>query len=203
MSKNKIDIERVTLGSDPEFFIFDTVNNKFVPSCGWIGGKKDKPVYIADQLGHQEDNVTVEFNVPPTTSSKELYSNIKKLIDYIEDKHKFKERGYTIVPLPSAEFEISDLLENPSTLEFGCDPDFNAWSGEQNVIEPTFTTLRSCGGHVCVGYPNNNKSTNIEIIRALDLYLGVPSVILDKDTRRKELYGKAGAYRHQKYGVDV
>jgi hypothetical protein len=201
-TKNKIDIEKVTLGSDPEFFIFNTKTNKFVPSCGWIGGKKDKPVYIADQLGHQEDNVTVEFNVPPTTSSKELYNNIQKLINYIEEKHSFNERGLTIVPLPSAEFEIEDLLANPESLEFGCDPDFNAWTNEKNTIEPGFTTLRSCGGHVCIGYPNHTKETNLEIIKALDLYLGVPSVLLDKDTRRKELYGKAGAFRHQKYGVE-
>ena len=36
----------------------------------------------------------------------------------------------------------------------------------------------------------------------MDLFLGVPSVTLDSDTRRRELYGKAGAYRAKDYGVE-
>jgi len=36
----------------------------------------------------------------------------------------------------------------------------------------------------------------------MDLYLGVPSVLMDKGELRKQLYGKAGAYRMKPYGVE-
>jgi hypothetical protein len=34
----------------------------------------------------------------------------------------------------------------------------------------------------------------------MDLHLGVVSVLLDKDTLRRQLYGKSGAYRLKEYG---
>jgi hypothetical protein len=37
-------------------------------------------------------------------------------------------------------------------------------------------------------------------IKACDLHLGVPSVLMDNGLLRKELYGKAGAYRKKSYG---
>jgi len=35
-----------------------------------------------------------------------------------------------------------------------------------------------------------------------DAYMGVPSVLVDDDTRRAELYGKAGAFRPTSYGAE-
>lgn len=198
---NKIDLSKVTLGSDPEFFIFDNKNFKCIPSCGWIGGTKEKPVFIEDNLGYQEDNVALEFNVPPTTSSKELMFNVEKLIKYIENKYNFQEKNYKILPIASNYFEY-EQLQSEQAQKFGCDPDYNAWTNQVNEINAVSTNLRSCGGHVHVGYPDSNIDSNLQIIRLLDLYLGVPSVILDLDTDRKQLYGKAGAFRHQKYGVE-
>jgi hypothetical protein len=196
-----IDISKVTLGSDPEFFIFDSKKSEFIASCGWIGGTKKAPVYLESKLGYQEDNVALEFNVPPTVSSKDLMNNVGKLISYIETKYNFKEKGYEIVPVASAYF-TSEQLNSEQAQTFGCDPDYNAWSNSVNEINIINTSLRSCGGHVHVGYENPNVDSNLQIIRLLDLYLGVPSVLLDLDTDRKQLYGKAGAFRHQPYGVE-
>jgi hypothetical protein len=36
----------------------------------------------------------------------------------------------------------------------------------------------------------------------LDLFLGVPSVLMDDGEERKQMYGKAGAYRPKKYGAE-
>lgn len=56
--------------------------------------------------------------------------------------------------------------------------------------------------HIHIGYDNPDEETNLAIIKTLDLFLGIPSIILDKDTKRRELYGKAGCFRHKKYGVE-
>ena len=58
--------------------------------------------------------------------------------------------------------------------------------------------LRSCGGHVHVG----TKHDPIHVVKAMDIYLGVPSLKLDPDKQRRKLYGKAGAFRFKSYGVE-
>ena len=44
--------------------------------------------------------------------------------------------------------------------------------------------------------------TSLEIVKYLDMYLGIPSVVLDPDKKRRKLYGKAGAFRLQPWGVE-
>ena len=36
----------------------------------------------------------------------------------------------------------------------------------------------------------------------MDAFLGIPSVVKDKDKRRRSLYGKAGCFRLTDYGVE-
>ncbi len=83
-----------------------------------------------------------------------------------------------------------------------CDPDFSVWTGEQNEAPASGGNLRTAGGHVHIGYNDPDMETSLNIIKALDIYLGVPSVILDLDKDRKKMYGKAGAYRLKMYGVE-
>ncbi|MCI0558219.1 MAG: hypothetical protein MN733_06965, partial [Nitrososphaera sp.] len=72
-----------------------------------------------------------------------------------------------------------------------------AWTGKQNdkssCPDPQ---LRTCGGHVTVGTDLPTRMC----IKAEDLYLGVPSVLLDGDLRRRKLYGAAGCYRETAFG---
>ncbi|MCW8826503.1 MAG: hypothetical protein OQK78_08770, partial [Gammaproteobacteria bacterium] len=48
----------------------------------------------------------------------------------------------------------------------------------------------------------NNDTISRMVVKAMDLYLGVPSVLIDPDNDRRELYGKAGAYRNKPYGLE-
>lgn len=57
-------------------------------------------------------------------------------------------------------------------------------------------------GHIHVGYDDNNIETSLNIIKAMDLFLGVPSIVLDDDTDRRKMYGKAGCFRIKPYGVE-
>ena len=56
--------------------------------------------------------------------------------------------------------------------------------------------------HFHIGYDDHNRDTSIQIVRTLDLFLGVPSILIDNDNRRRELYGKAGCFRFTAYGVE-
>lgn len=84
-----------------------------------------------------------------------------------------------------------------------CDPDYCIYTGDVNEpAKPGRSTLRSSGLHIHVGYPNNNIDTSLIMLLYIDAYVGVPSVLYDTDTERKKLYGKAGCFRLQKWGVE-
>ena len=57
-------------------------------------------------------------------------------------------------------------------------------------------------GHIHIGYDEPNQETSEKIIYAMDIVLGLESLLLDKDDRRKEMYGKAGCFRFKEYGVE-
>ena len=64
----------------------------------------------------------------------------------------------------------------------------------------TSTNLRSAGFHIHVGYENPDVDTSLSLVRYMDVFLGIPSVVKDKDKKRRSLYGKAGCFRLTDYG---
>lgn len=58
-------------------------------------------------------------------------------------------------------------------------------------------------GHIHVGYPNPSQELSEDIVKAFDIFLTLPALLIDKDERRRELYGKAGAFRFKEpWGVE-
>jgi len=181
-----------TIGSDPEFILRD-LNGNLASSIGLLGGTKKSP----RKTKHgwiQEDNVTAEVNSLPSHSLEEFISNHKLVMDDLMSI--LKPLDLTVDIIGSATFP-SELLSHPLASIAGCDPDFNAWSLSVNPTANYQTTnVRAAGGHLHIG--SNIFKTPMDRIgfcKALDLELGVPSVIQDPDARRRELYGKAGAHR--------
>lgn len=188
---------KFTIGADPEFFL-KTSQGKLIPSIGRIGGSKvhPKPIMGGGGFAVQEDNVAVEFNIPPANTRTEFIQNISQTLDYLVEE--VKQKGLEISITASAEFP-SDALDHPKAKEFGCDPDFNAWSFKENPPPKCDNpNLRSAGGNIHIG----TKLDIIQVIRAADLFVGVPSIQYDDDVQRRKLYGKAGAFRPTSYGVE-
>jgi hypothetical protein len=80
----------------------------------------------------------------------------------------------------------------------GCEPDYNAWTLSENIPPDYITTnTRAAGGHLHISFDQavNSPENRVKFVKALDLVLGVPSVIFDGDKERRKLYGKAGAFR--------
>lgn len=44
--------------------------------------------------------------------------------------------------------------------------------------------------------------TSVKLVKYFDAYVGLPSLLYDTDVRRRTLYGKAGAFRLQPWGVE-
>ena len=57
-------------------------------------------------------------------------------------------------------------------------------------------------GHISIGWDDFTQDQQLDIIKAMDATLGLESVLLDDDTERKKLYGKAGCFRFREYGIE-
>lgn len=186
----------VTIGADPELFL-TTKDGTFVNSLDKFGGTKEVPYPIGQGCAVQEDNVAVEFNIPPQSTVERFIESINYSLKNITETAKQLDLQLAIVP--AAYFPRAELVD-PRAQEFGCEPDLNAWTLKTNpkprAVNPI---LRSAGGHVHVGC---KEFAPYDIARVMDLFLGVPSLAVDRDRTRRELYGKAGAYRVKPYGME-
>ncbi|NTV78940.1 MAG: hypothetical protein HGA25_07380 [Clostridiales bacterium] len=165
---------------------------------GLIGGSKEAPRPI-DELGNAilEDNVAVEFNIEPATTAEQFRASIHKVLDHIRSILP----DYILDTASAVSFPEEEL-NTPQAQEFGCMPDFDAWRKCVNhKPHADDENLRSAGGHIHVG-SNIAVNNPIGVIRAMDLFLGVPSLVLDSGTLRRKLYGKAGCFRLKPYGAE-
>jgi hypothetical protein len=184
------------LGSDPEVFLQDKQGSP-VSSIGYINADKWNPHQIPDMpAGYtlQEDNVSLEYGIPPAATAQEFIGSInavmERSLDYLPEL-SFSKLSCIIFP--------EEQMTHPMAHIFGCEPDFDAWTLKSNrKPKPPHPLMRSAGGHVHV----ETTDDPIRTIRLLDLFLGVPSVLMDNGEDRKKLYGKAGAHRIKPYGVE-
>jgi hypothetical protein len=194
-------MQGLTLGADPEIFV--GVNGEVRSIIGKIGGTKDnpQPLPIGEGFAVQEDNVALEFNIPPSSSKDFFNANLDQALLFLEQL--VKDRcDYSFVKSSAVSFPDAEL-EDPRSWVFGCDPDYNAWTLQRNPRpKARDKNLRSCGGHVHVGYANLTNEQKIELVRMMDLRLAVPSTLMDNGELRKELYGKGGAFRDKPYGLE-
>jgi hypothetical protein len=183
-----------TIGCDPELFLKQ--GDKYMSSVGLIGGSKDFPRALSkDGYAILEDNVTVEFNIAPCHNHIEFIAAIQYAMAAIREVVP----GYEFSQESAAIFD-KDQLDSPGAQEFGCEPDFNAWTKTVNPRPCAVdASLRSAGGHVHIGHDQDP----IEVIRAMDWFLGVPSTRLDTNgAQRRNLYGGAGSFRPKEYGCE-
>lgn len=193
-------------GADPELML-QNPEGRLVSSLGIVPGTKKRPRKVAGGAV-QHDNVMAEFNVNPADTSEELVENMRSVL---------KELSGMIAPnvlvvQASADFPAEEL-KHPKARAFGCDPDFDSWSMSMNQIDGTaaLSNFRSAGGHFHIGKrPEiaemlDDPYGKVEVVKMLDIFLGIPGVLLDPDPSapaRRKLYGKAGAHRPKPYGVE-
>ena len=178
------------LGADP-------ATGKPISVIGYINADKWHPHQIPDMAPGftlQEDNVSLEYGIPPAATVEEFTRSInlvmQRSLAYVPNL-SFSKMSCLIFP--------KDQMEHPMAHVFGCEPDLNAWTGKENMKpRPPHKYMRSAGGHVHVETQKDPSS----VIKAMDLFLGVPSVLMDEGEDRKKLYGSAGAHRVKPYGVE-
>ena len=199
----------LAVGTDVEVFWKNPVTGDPVPSLGFLQGSKRNPQTIL-KLGKgftlHEDNVMPEFGIPPSTSAKEFSTNIGKMLLYLEEIGKGLNLSVDISP---AKFFLPSQLMHPQAQEFGCDPDFCVWTRQKNKVDinsPSASQMRTAAAHVHVSFTVNGKPPGIidvePIVKMFDLAF-LPMLFIDQDVFRRQLYGKAGAFRAKKYSPGV
>lgn len=191
-----------TFGSDPEFLLVKDRTPK--SAIAIIQGSPDNRIKVK---GHEfyYDNVLAECAIKPGKSKKEVLANVKEAIQIYADM----ARPFRLTAAASAVFADSEL-EHEDARKAGCAPDWCAY--EIKLKDPPKEAIqngnsRTCGGHIHIGSEllAADGPEPILAILMLDLFVGVPSLHVDRDptsVARRRIYGQAGRYRTKDYGVE-
>jgi hypothetical protein len=196
-----IDLKKITVGTDAEVPMY-LKNGEPFPVTGIIPGTKHEPVPmkgLGDGFFVQQDNVMAEFNVPPAKSPLELHLFVQKAVKALNTGiPKTMIFGWQKASVVYKEA----FLNHDEVLTFGCEPDYNAYTLEENPMPRSKNpNLRTAAAHVHVGWPNPNNEDRLELVKLLDFFLALVWARWD-DPVRKEMYGKPGAFRPKEYGVE-
>lgn len=198
-----------TFGADPEIFI--SKNGKPVSAHGLIAGTKKEPFKV-ENGAVQVDGMALEFNIDPVPSADfvRFNNNIVKVLAQLKVLAKARDPKINFKLQPVADFGEEYLAAQPDEAkELGCDPDYNAYTLQENPRPDGDRPFRTAAGHLHIGWGADIPVDNPEhmkicakLVKNLDKTVGMFMTFLDREPRRRELYGKAGAFRPKPYGVE-
>lgn len=198
---------KLTYGCDPELFLVNK-RGSYKSAYGVIEGTKKNPFKV-ERGAYQVDGMAAEFNIDPAETEDEFVKNIQTVMSQLESAVgdlKFKIVDNCI-------FRDTVLETQPKeALELGCDPDFSAYTMAHNPMPiPPKPGFRTAAGHIHVGFVDNeedvlgvNHMTRCQtLIKQMDRFVGLPLRLLEGPKAvRRQLYGRAGAFRPKPYGVE-
>lgn len=200
-----------TIGADPEVFIRDTSTGGVVPITGLVGGTKEEPIPlgIGDGYAAQEDNVMLEFNIPPAHNPDRFSDSIQMALEAALDLVRTRREDVEIDFAPYRAFTAAQL-DNPQAQRFGCSPDFDGHKGgrpikavaPERLVRDDGTAWRFAGGHVHIGGYDTGAMPTYVIAQMCDVFLGLPSVALDQQGPRRRMYGTPGRFRPTDWGIE-
>jgi len=82
-------IKNVKLGSDPEVFLWNRINEEFYSAVGFNKGTKKKPLQMPDLpkgFMWQVDCVALEYNIPPAEFLKDWIINHRTALNYMKSQ---------------------------------------------------------------------------------------------------------------------
>lgn len=178
------------IGYDVEAFL--KAGPALVPACDYIKGSKSEP-FQADGFNMHPDNIMAEFSC---TTPVEVDDLLDHIIAGRERISASLPDGVVMEFCGSA--DASSLVDHPSMLELGCDPD-QVGDEIRTLGIDQLGTQRGAGFHL--HFDTDLPSTMAAAI--CDTILGITSVALGENQgHRRTTYGTAGAHRVKPYGIE-
>lgn len=189
-----------TLGADPEVFLRKDgkiiSSDKLIPKEGIISGK-GKIV---------RDGIQVELQ-PTGTYYCRQEASLALIHLIVELQTLAKKEGMEVSwdqVITLSDEEWKDIPEECRIL--GCNPSLNIYGERPITVDVNTYRVRSAGGHIHLGLRHIDMTAPPgRLVALMDLFVGIPSVLLNRDSRaaeRRENYGRAGEYRIQPHGVE-
>lgn len=209
-----------SMGCDPEFFLEQdgkvvgselTIPENGLDCTQLLTKEQLRAGYRQDLQSKQaklvQDGVQVELNPNPSHCRQTLTSEMSVAFKTLKD-HLKKTKGLTASFKSVIEMdpvELAKLSEKAKIL--GCAPSMNAHKTSSiNVADASKYMKRSAGGHFHFGTKDIGlKASPDQIATAMDTFVGLASVLMDRDpeaAERRKLYGRAGEYRTPRHGFE-
>ncbi len=219
---------KITFGSDPEMFLVEKGTKNLVPPEYLIQFQGLTPIRVeTNELGVRHpifvetkdfsiigDGALFEFILAP---SKNILTVYKRFLLAMERLEKLGSKyGLEVLHSSIAKFDVDKYFSNmdselvkESTIA-GCDPDNDAIddSYESKIRNLTHWNKRGAGGHIHLGvpdYPTLHEDI-IPAIRLMAVTVGntyIKNVVdLESEIERQEVFGKAGRFRTQPWGLE-
>jgi hypothetical protein len=191
----------LTVGSDAEIPV-QLLTGEFIPVTGLVGGTKAEPkplAKLAKGFFVQEDGPNLEFNIPPAKSPLGFTANINTAVKACAELLPASivlAHGTSYYKLNAKFFRAIKSLR-----QMGCEPDYNCWTEEENPRPEDDGIHRVAGAHVHVGWDNPNNEDRLHLVKCLDLTASYRYHQFES-LERKKMYGKCGAFRPKRYGVE-
>jgi len=173
---------------------------------GIIPGNKKAP-HKVKKGAVQVDGMALEFNIEPASNYRQFSGNITAVLEQLRSMVP-EDLQFQVTPV--AHFTEEYLKSQPEeATELGCEPDYNAWTGQVNPTPDATRTFRTASGHIHIGWtegmdirdPDHIEACEM-LVKQLDYTVGIMSLVWDPDHQRRQLYGMPGAYRPKPYGVE-
>lgn len=209
---------QIKIGADPELFIVNKDSGKLISAHTLIPGTKENP-HPVTHGAIQVDGMAAEFNINPATTAAEFTANVLSVLYDLKNiiKERNPDLNFDFVFSPVAEFGKEYIDSMPEeTRQLGCNPDYNAWlDGKANPTPNAEMPFRTASGHIHVGWGEDidiSDPDHIEaccmMAKAMDINVLPNNIQLEEKyypntgKKRRDLYGKAGAFRPKSYGVE-
>lgn len=197
---------KLLIGADPELFMVDRKGN-LVSAYNAIPGTKENPFKV-NKGAVQVDGMALEFNIDPAETPQQFISNILAVKE--ELRVMVAKQGYEIKVIPTAEFGIDYIRAQPrEAKELGCTPDYDAYTKSVNPKPDGEVGFRTASGHLHIGWTEDIDPLHPDhfeaccmLAKQLDHSIGVYSLLWDRDTKRRQLYGRPGCFRPKPYGME-
>lgn len=193
----------VTIGSDPEYMLYDKINNRIVSAIDVLKGSHNKknPIDLGDGFKMYYENTLLEGIIPPASTQSDFIENFTifeaKVEDYFNSLDRLIDSGQYILARNTCFHEFSEVeCSHPEARRGSCQAELCAYTQRIYHIAEFANNYRCAGGHIHIGrsdYKNfrqetlkddqdawlMNTASCINFVKYLDYYLSIPSITYD------------------------